>query len=391
MADEEKGPKSASPRARGELSSASRIVVKIGTRLVARRTEGIDGEFLERLALQIANLQARGVEVVVVTSGAVHLGRCKLGSRGRGSVSQRQAMAAVGQPELMRHYIEAFERHGLTAAQLLLTAEDMVHRERYLNVRNTIEALLHDHIVPVINENDSVSIEGVTFGENDRLAALVAIKVRADVLVFLSDQPGLLTGDPRRDAAAKLVPEVHPDDDVSGYAGGPGGPESAGGMAKKIEAARTAADCGIAVVLADGRQPDVLTRVLSGEEIGTLFIPRRHLEARKAWLATTAEPAGVLVIDDGARDALLAPDGASLLPVGVKKVHGQFERGDMVVIEDMQGQEVARGLVNYSADELRRIAGLHTDEIPLVLGRRGDDEAVHRNNMVITATRTVGR
>ncbi len=376
---------------REQLARARRVVVKVGTRLVAGRDSDVDEDFLGSLAEQVARLRQRGVEVVIVTSGAVHLGRRILGSQKRGSISQRQAMAAVGQPELMRHYIEALRRHGIVAAQMLLTADDMTDRERYLNVRNTLETLLHDGIVPVINENDSVSIEGITFGENDRLAALVAIKVRADALIFLSDQPGLFTADPRRDARAEFIPAVGPDEDVSGYAEGPGGPESVGGMAKKLEAARTAADCGIAVVMADGREQDVLVRLLDGEQVGTIFVPRAHLEARKAWLATTAEPAGTLIVDDGAKAALLARDGASLLPVGIKEVRGQFERGDLVVIADMQGREIARGLVNYSAEELRRIAGLHTDEIPEVLGRRGDDEAVHRNNMVITAPRSSGK
>ncbi|MCX7599001.1 MAG: glutamate 5-kinase [Armatimonadetes bacterium] len=372
-------------RARDQLAKARRIVVKVGTRIVAAREGGVNRAFLNDLAGQVAQLRQRGVETVLVTSGAVHLGRRALAHVGRGSVSARQAMAAIGQPELMLHYAEAFAPHGLIPAQLLLTAEDMTHRERYLNVRNTLETLLRQGAVPVINENDSVSIEGITFGENDRLAALVAIKVRADALVFLSDQPGLLTGDPRQDANARLVPAVLPGQDLSGCAGGTGGTESAGGMSAKLEAARMAAECGIVVVIGDGREPGVVVRLLDGERLGTVFVPGPPMEARKAWLATTAEPSGELVVDEGAKRALLAEDGASLLPVGVREVRGDFSRGDVVIVRGPEGEELARGLVSYSAEELRRIAGHRTRDVERILGRRGDDEAVHRDNMVVTA------
>jgi len=372
-------------QAREQVARARRVVVKVGTRVVAAREGGVNRGFLDDLAQQVARLRERGIEVVIVTSGAVHLGRRALAHVGRGSVSARQAMAAVGQPELMRHYAEAFAPHGLIPAQLLLTADDMTHRERYLNIRNTLETLLREGAVPVINENDSVSIEGITFGENDRLAALVAIKVRADALIFLSDQPGLLTGDPRKDAEARLVTAVLPGEDLSACAGSKGGAESAGGMAAKLEAARMAAECGIVVVIGDGREPAVVQRLLEGEQLGTVFVPGPPMEARKAWLATTAEPSGELVVDEGAKRALLAEDGASLLPVGVREVRGNFSRGDVVIVRGPSGEELARGLVSYSADELRRIAGHRTREVEKILGRRGDDEAVHRDNMVVTA------
>lgn len=373
---------------RDRLRQAGRVVVKVGTRLVTAADGQLDQRFIDELAGQIAAVRARGVDVVLVTSGAVHLGRRMLpATRARESVSLRQAMAALGQPELMRGYISAFSRHGILAAQLLLTADDTIHRERYLNARNTLETLLRQGAVPVINENDSVSIEGVTatFGENDRLAALVAIKVRADAVIFLSDQPGLLTADPRTDPDAGLIPVVGPDDDLCELAGSAGGPESAGGMARKTKAAQLAASCGIIAVIADGRERDVLPRVLAGESIGTLFLPRPALEARKAWLAAAAEPAGEIIIDAGAVRALLERDGASLLPVGIKGVMGDFSRGDLVIIRGPGGQEVARGLVNYDADELRCIMGHHTAEIEALLGRRGDEEAVHRDHMVVTA------
>ncbi len=372
---------------RESLRRARRVIIKVGTRLVTLPDGRLNNEFLGGLAAQVAELRGRGVQVLIVTSGAVHLGRRMLRGRSGTSVSMRQAMAALGQPELMRGYIAALGRHGLLAAQLLLTAEDTIRRERYLNARNTLEALLREGVVPVINENDSVSIEGVTvtFGENDRLAALTAVTVRADAAVFLSDQPGLLTADPRVRSDGRLVPVVGPEDDVCDLAGDAGGPESTGGMAKKIEAARLASSCGVVVVIADGRREDAVLRVLDGEEVGTLFIPSPVMDARKAWLATTAQPSGTLVIDDGAVRALLNSDGASLLPVGVKEVRGEFERGDLVIIEGSEGHEIARGLTNYSAGDLRRIQGQRTQNIERLLGRRGDDEVVHRDHMVITA------
>jgi glutamate 5-kinase len=363
------------------------VVVKVGTRLVTVLDGGLNHTFLDGLASQVVALRSRGVEVIIVTSGAVHLGRRMLGHKGGISLRLRQAMAALGQPELMRGYISALGRHGLLAAQLLLTADDMIHRERYINAKNTLETLLREGAVPVINENDSVSIEGVTltFGENDRLAALVAVTVQADVAVFLSDQPGLLTADPRYEPEAELVKVVHPDDQVRDLAGEAGGPESVGGMKKKIDAARVATSCGVIVVIADGRIENAILRVLDGEEIGTLFIPGPPIDARKAWLATTARPAGEIVVDEGAVCALLAADGASLLPVGITQVRGDFRRGDLVVLRAPDGREIARGLTNYDAQDMRLIMGHRTKDIERILGRRGDDAAVHRDYMVVTA------
>ncbi|MCD6351986.1 MAG: glutamate 5-kinase [Armatimonadetes bacterium] len=374
-------------RAREKLAQARRIVIKVGTRLVTKKGAGLNEQFIDGLADQIAELRARDMDVMVVTSGAVHLGRRLLDHRGRGTVRLRQAMAALGQPELMRAYSRALGRHNLLAAQLLLTADDMIHRERYLNARNTIETLLREGVVPIINENDSVSIEGVTvtFGENDRLAALVAVTSRADAAIFLSDQRGLLAGDPRRHPDASLVPVVHPGDEVDDLAGKAGGPESAGGMEKKIAAARLASSCGIIVVIADGREPQVVSRLLQGEEIGTIFVPSPALEAKKAWLATTAQPAGEVVVDEGAVRALLQADGASLLPVGIVEVKGEFKRGDLVILRGPDGREIARGITNYDAEDLDVIKGHRTRDLEALLGRRGDDAAVHRDYRVVTA------
>ncbi len=367
---------------RSELTKASRVVVKIGTRVVAEPEGGLNHEFLDQFARQIAELEP---QIVVVTSGAVHLGRRALPLRHVDSVSLRQAAAAVGQPELMRHYAQTLADHGLVGAQILLTTEDMSDRSRYLRIRNTVEALLAEGVVPVINENDTVSVEGVTFEENDRLAAVVATTVQADLLIFLSDQPGLFTADPRVDSQAEFVPVVRPGDNISQYAGAAGGAESRGGMMKKIAAARTAMDCGIPVVIADGGEDDVLLRILAGEGLGTLFVAREPMAGRKQWIATVVEPAGEIVVDDGARRALVDKDGSSLLAVGIVAVDGNFQAGDVVTVVTAEGEEVARGLVNYSSEEVKQIQGAHSRQIPEILGHIGDEEVVHRDNMVLTA------
>ena len=368
---------------RAKLTEASRVVVKIGTRVVTESGAGLDDHFLDGLAGQIAELKP---QIVVVTSGAVHLGQRALRARRRAdSVSLRQAAAAVGQPQLMRHYAQALTVHGLTVAQILLTTDDMCDRRRYLRIRNTLETLLDEGLVPVVNENDTVSVEGVTFGENDRLAAVLAAAVRADLLIFLSDQAGLFTADPRQDPDAQLVPIVRPGEDMSPYAATAGGPESRGGMIKKIHAAQMAVDGGIPVVIADGRAVDVLLLILAGEEVGTLFVPKAPMPGRKLWIATAIEPAGQIVVDEGARRALQHEDGSSLLPAGVIAVRGQFQAGDLVTVVTADEKEVARGLVNYSAAEVVRIQGTHSRQIPEILGHVGDEEVIHRDNMALTA------
>lgn len=367
------------------LKSASRLVIKIGTRLVAGSGPGIDLDFLDSLARQVARLRERERQVVLVTSGAVHLGRRALGLRGKSEdISLRQAAAAVGQPELMRNYMEAFSAHGLLTAQLLLTRDDVEDRHRYVHLSNTLATLLRHHAIPVINENDSVSVEGVTFVENDLLAALVAAKIRADVLIFLSDQPGLFTGNPKVNPNARLIPLVRVGDDVSVFAEGAGGVESRGGMLKKVEAARMAANSGIPVVMVDGREPGVVLRVLEGEEIGTFFESAEGLAGRKLWIATAARPEGEIVVDAGAARALRHPDGNSLLPVGIVRLQGTFRAGDLVRVTDLEGREVARGLVNYASEDVERIRGHQSREIVRLLGHVGHAEVIHRDNMVVT-------
>ncbi len=370
---------------RNQITDAQLVVVKVGTRLITRGPGQLNREFLASLVSQIKRLNQSGQQVLVVTSGAIHLGSASLAQRGdEDGLSVRQAAAAVGQPALMQHYITALAAEGLVGAQILLTTEDMQQRSRYLHIRNTLQVLLAQGVVPIINENDTVSVEGVTFGENDRLAAVVAAALRADLLVFLSDQAGLFTADPRQSASAEFVPVVMPGDHISHYANGTGGAESRGGMEKKLEAAQMVVECGIPLIIADGEEEDVLIQILAGAEVGTLFVARGAPPSRKLWLATALEPSGVLVIDEGACEALRDRDGSSLLPVGVIKVKGSFQAGDLVQVVNPQNEEVARGLVNYSSDQVATIQGHHSDEIERILGHVGDDEVIHRDNLVVS-------
>jgi len=370
---------------RNQITQAQLVVVKVGTRLITRGPGQLNQDFLSSLVSQIKRLHQRGQQLLVVTSGAIHLGSASLSRQGdEDSLSVRQAAAAVGQPALMQHYITALAKVGLVGSQILLTTADMQQRSRYLRIRNTIHVLLDQGIVPIINENDTVSVEGVTYGENDRLAAVMAAALRADLLVFLSDQPGLFTADPRQDAAAEFVPVVMPGDQINHYADGTGGAESRGGMEKKLEAAQMVVDCGIPLVIADGEQEDVLVQILEGAEVGTLFVARGAPPSRKLWLATALEPSGLLVIDEGACRALRDRDGSSLLPVGVVEVRGSFQAGALVQVVDSQDEEVARGLVNYSSEQVAAIQGHHSDEIERILGHVGDDEVIHRDNLIVS-------
>jgi len=364
-----------------------RAVVKVGTRLVVDGEGRPRYEFIEHMAGEIRQAMDGGTEVIVVTSGAVGIGRRMIFAPGKAlRAGERPSAAAVGQPLLMRYWSEALATVELVPAQVLLTQDDVINRGRCMRLRETLEDLLGWGVVPVINENDSVSVESVTFGENDMLAAMVAVAVApAELLVILSDQEGLYTADPRARADAELIRVVAPDEDVSRFAAGAGGPESLGGMARKIEAARRATDCGIRVVIADGNAPGVLGAVLADDEVGTCLLARPRMPSRKAWLAVHERPRGTLVVDDGARRALLREDGSSLLPSGIVEVRGQFAAGDLVTVRDVQGREIARGLANYSAAETEAIKGRHSSQIAEVLGRPGVEEVVHRDDMVVTA------
>lgn len=360
------------------------MLVKVGTRLVTSPEGGLDLAFLRGLAAQIATLKQKGIQPLVVTSGAVHLGRQVLPHpHSRETLAYRQAAAAIGQPTLMAHYCEALGDHDLTASQILLTMDDMIDRHRYVNVRNALELLLAGGVVPIINENDTVSVEGVTFVENDKLAAIVATKMNVDLLVFLSDQPGLCTGNPRVDPEAVLIPLVRPGEQLAAEVGEAGGQESRGGMQAKLQAARTAAHCGIPAIMADGRDSDVILQACAGSEIGTYFAPGRNLAGRKRWLAAVRQPVGVIRVDAGAAEALRQADGASLLPSGVTGATGRFDQGDLVSVCGLKG-EIARGITNYSADEVQRIMGHHSRDIRRLLGEERPPEIIHRDNLVMT-------
>lgn len=367
------------------LSQAQRWVIKIGSAMVTRGGQGVDLEAIDRWAGQVQVLRASGKEVVIVTSGAVAEGMLRLGWTTRPTaLHELQAAAAVGQMGLAQAYESVFQRHAARTAQILLTHDDLSHRARYLNARSTLRTLLKHDVIPVVNENDSVATEEIRFGDNDTLAALVANLVEADVLVILTDQQGLYTADPRKHSDARLLSEVFASDPaLAGMASAEGGALGRGGMATKVRAAARAARSGAATLIASGSELDVLTRLAAGEDIGTVFLPdQAPLLARKQWLASQLHVAGRLLIDDGA-SRVLREQGRSLLPVGVRGVEGQFQRGDLVACVAPDGMEVARGLVNYSADESRKIQGQPTHAISALLGYEDEPELIHRDNLVL--------
>ncbi|MCC7269572.1 MAG: glutamate 5-kinase, partial [Rhodocyclaceae bacterium] len=342
---------------RQKISQARRLVVKVGSALVTANGAGLALEFIGELARQIARLREDGREVLLVSSGAIAAGMQRLGWTARPhAMHELQAAAAVGQMGLAQAYETCFSQYGLKTAQILLTHEDLADRLRYLNARSTLTALLALGVVPIINENDTVVTDEITFGDNDTLGALVANLVEAEALVILTDQAGLFTSDPRKDPAATLVAEHRADDPaLEAMAGGAGSGISKGGMLTKVRAAQRAARSGAHTLIASGREADVLPRLARGEALGTLlFASATPLAARKQWLADHLQLAGSLVLDAGAVQALAA--GKSLLPVGVTAVEGEFERGAAVACRSADGREIARGLVNYSSSEARRIA-----------------------------------
>jgi glutamate 5-kinase len=367
------------------IAQASRLVVKVGSSLVTDEGRGIDHAAVARWAGEIAQLRAAGKGVVLVSSGAIAEGMQRLGwsTRPR-AIHDLQAAAAVGQMGLIHAYETAFAHYGLHTAQVLLTHEDLADRRRYLNARTTLTTLLGLHVIPIINENDTVTTDEIRFGDNDTLGALVTNLLEADVLVLLTDQPGLFTADPRSDPTATLVREARADDPaLETMAGSAGSAIGRGGMLTKVLAARRAARSGAATIIASGREPDVLARLARGEAIGTLFTAERSmLAARKQWLADHVRLAGRLTLDEGAVRAITR-DGKSLLPIGVVGVAGQFGRGEVVGCFAPDGREVARGLVNYGAQEAARIVRRPSSEIEAVLGYVDEPELIHRDNLVL--------
>ncbi|OJZ19035.1 MAG: glutamate 5-kinase [Thiobacillus sp. 65-29] len=367
------------------LKHAHRIVVKVGSSLVTAEGRGLDHAALSRWAEQIAALTAQGKEVVLVSSGAIAEGIARLGWRKRPkAVNELQAAAAVGQMGLVQAYESIFRAHGLHAAQVLLTHEDLADRTRYLNARTTLRTLLELKVVPIINENDTVATDEIRLGDNDTLGALVTNLIEADCLVILTDQPGLYTADPRKNPEATLVMDAHAGDpELERMAGGAGSSVGTGGMLTKILAAKRAARSGAHTVICSGREDRVLLRLAMGEAIGSQLVARQApLAARRQWLADHLQLRGALLLDAGAVRALVE-DGKSLLPVGVKGVTGEFARGEVVAVVDGEGREIARGLVNYSAVEARRIAGKASSAIEAELGYMDEPELIHRDNLVV--------
>lgn len=367
------------------LKDARRLVVKVGSGLVTNQGQGLDHAALTRWAEQIAQLRQTGREVVLVSSGAIAEGMQRLGWKKRPhALHELQAAAAVGQMGLVQVYESCFRRYGLLASQVLLTHEDLADRQRYLNARSTLRTLLGLGVIPVINENDTVAIDEIRFGDNDTLAALVTNLIEASVLVILTDQAGLYDGDPRRNAAAVLIAEARADDPgLEAMAGGAGSQIGLGGMFTKVLAARRAARSGAHTVIASGREENVLLRLARGERIGTQLIAQRAtLAARKQWLADHLQVRGTLMLDAGAVKALKV-DGKSLLPIGVHEAGGDFGRGEVVSCLDEAKHEIARGLVNYSATETRRILRTPSHEIEARLGYVGEPELIHRDNLVL--------
>ena len=367
------------------VASAARLVVKVGSSLVTNDGRGLDHAALARWAAQIAGLARSGRKTVLVSSGAIAEGISRLGWTTRPSaMHELQAAAAVGQMGLIQAYEAAFAEYSLHTAQILLTHDDLADRRRYLNARSTLRTLLDLGVVPIINENDTVTTDEIRFGDNDTLGALVTNLIEADALVLLTDQQGLYTADPRLDAAATLVTSARAGDErLEAMAGKGAGGVGRGGMLTKVLAAKRAARSGASTVIADGRLPDVLTRLAAGEDIGTSLIAESvSLAARKQWLADHVLLAGRLTLDAGAVRAILR-DGKSLLPIGVIAVDGAFERGAVVGCVDPDGREVARGLVNYTAQETARILRRPSSEIEAILGYVDETELIHRDNMVL--------
>jgi glutamate 5-kinase len=365
-----------------------RIIVKLGTSLVTGGTDHLDPEIMSGLVYQMAKLHSKGVEILVVSSGAIAAGRYKLGHfRDHRGIPYKQVLASIGQGQLMNIYDQLFSESGITVAQALLSKSDLTDRAGYLNARNTLLALLELKVICIVNENDVVAIDEIKeekFGDNDNLSAMVANLVDADLLLILSDIAGLYTADPHRDPSARLIQQVDKIDiGITEIVQGTAGTLGTGGMQTKIEAARLATSSGVAVVIADGRESDVITRITAGEKIGTLFSPvTESLESRKRWMMSGLSTRGKLIVDAGAVEAL-KKQNRSLLAAGIIRTEGKFQRGDIVNICDPEGNHIGCGITNYNAPDITAIKGIHSKSITDTLGYDYGSEVIHRNNLVI--------
>ncbi len=369
------------------VANAQKIVVKVGTSTLTHKNGKLNLEQIEKLVRQLSDLRNQGKDVVLVSSGAIGAGMGKLNLEERPkTIPEKQAVAAIGQGILLHIYEKMFSEYGQATAQLLLTKADLEHRQRFLNGRNTLLTLLRFGVIPIVNENDTVAFEEIKFGDNDTLAALVGTLIDADLVILLTDIDGFYDGDPRKNKNAKRIPVVETiDEQVEGQAGSVGSKFGSGGMATKITAASIAVNAGIPLMIAHGGEEHIIRRLTAGEDVGTLFLPldlkqgvKPHL--RKKWIAFSSHVDGKLVVDDGAKNALIHK-GKSLLPSGIVTVDGNFTAGDVVGIVDVNGREFARGITNYSNQELNRIKGQQSKDICPILGYKDFDEVIHRDNL----------
>lgn len=370
--------------ARQNLAEAKRIVVKVGTSTLNHSTGKLNLLRIERLVRELSDLANQGKQIILVTSGAVGAGMDRLGLKEKPkNIPEKQAAAAIGQGILMHAYEKLFGEYGQVVAQVLLTREDSVNRSRYANSRNTLMTLLSMGVIPVINENDAVAIDELKIGDNDTLSAMVASIIDADALIILSDVEGLYTANPADDPTATFIPEVTDiTPAIEDLAGGPGSQRGTGGMFTKIQAAKIAVNSGVIMVIAAGSRDGVIRDILAGGDIGTIFLPKvNRLHVRKRWLAFGARVRGSVTVDKGCEQAILK--GASLLAAGIKAVDGEFEHGNTIRINTAEGREIARGIANYSAGEIRRIMGAHTNQIADILGGKPYDEVIHRDNLAL--------
>lgn len=366
------------------LGEVKRVVIKVGTTTLTHETGLLNLERIEILVRQIANLHNNGYEVMLVTSGAIGAGMGKLNLKNRPkTLPEKQAVAAVGQVALIHLYQKIFAEYGKNVGQLLLTASDINERNRYLNGRNTCFALFNAGVIPIINENDAIAVEEIKVGDNDTLSAFVATLVDADLLIILSDIDGLYDSNPKENPNAKLLPLITTlNEEIKAMAGDSNSKFGTGGMATKIKAAEIALNSGVNMVIAQGEKPENLIKIVRGEDIGTLFVKnKKGLKAKKHWLQYSSKKTGKLIIDDGAKTAVLKHK--SLLPSGIKEVEGSFQKGDVITVIDEEKNVLAVGIVNYSSDECQRILGKQSKEIEKILGYKDYDEVLHINNMSV--------
>ena len=371
---------------REALKKAKRIVIKVGTSTITYANGKRNFSQIDRLAREISDLQNQGKEMILVTSGAVAVGVDRMGLPGKPkTIPGKQAAAAVGQGVLMHTYEKFFADYGQIVAQVLITKTEAIDRHRYTNTRNTFMELMRQRVIPIVNENDVVALDELKIGDNDNMSALVAGIVDADLVIILSDVDGLYTANPQTHPDAVIVPEVAEiSPEIEASAGGVGSARGTGGMATKIQAAKAATSSGIHLVIASGTEKYAITRVLQGEELGTLFVSRENrLQFRKRWLAFGAKIAGSIVVDDGCAKAIRKAGGCSILPAGVFAVQGEFLPGSTVSVIDKDAHELARGLVHYSSAELEQIKGCNSGEIANILGHKNFDEVIHRDDLVI--------